>query len=110
MLQKIEQTAERTKQFRRNLWEFLKEYSVLGLAIGMVLGQITKELIDSIVKGVLTPIVNLVIPGDQVNNLAFMIGKTEFNIGPIVSAILTFAITLIALYIIVKKILKTEKK
>lgn len=110
MLQNIGQTAERGKQFKQNLWEFLKEYSVLGLAIGMVLGQITKDLIDSIVKGVLTPIVNLIIPGDQVNNLSFMIGATEFNIGPIVSAILTFAITLIALYIIVKKILKAEKK
>jgi large conductance mechanosensitive channel len=110
MLQKIEQTAERTKQFKNNLWDFLKEYSVIGLAIGMVLGQITKELIDSMVKGILTPFINLIIPGDRVNNLAFTVGFTEFNIGPIISALLTFAITLIALYIIVKKILKAEKK
>ncbi|MDD4333501.1 MAG: MscL family protein [Patescibacteria group bacterium] len=110
MLNKIEQTAERTKQFRNNLWEFLKEYSVIGLAIGMVVGQITKDLVDSIVKGILTPIINLVIPGEEANNLVLTIGQTNFDFAPIISALLTFIIVLIALYVLVKKILKAEKE
>jgi large conductance mechanosensitive channel len=110
MLNKIEKTAERTKQFKQNLWEFLKEYSVIGLAIGMVVGQITKDVVDSIVKGILTPVINLIIPGNEANNLVLEIGQTKFDFAPIISSLLTFTIVLIALYIIVKKILKTEKR
>jgi len=110
MLQKIEQTAVRTKQFKKNLWEFLKEYSVIGLALGMVVGQITKDLVDSIVKGVLTPVINLIIGGEEANNLVVTIGQTDFDFAPIISAFLTFVIVLVALYIVVKKILKAENE
>lgn len=102
-----EQTKQKPK-FGQELIEFLKEYSVIGMAIGVIVAQISKDLVDSIVKGVFTPFINLIVPGDKIDNLIFMIGGSKFDVGIIINALLTFAIVLIVLYIIVKKILKRE--
>jgi len=81
---------EQKENFTKGLFEFLKEYSVIGLAIGVIVAQTSKDLIDSIVKGVFTPFINLIVPGEKFSNLAFSIAGTRFDIGSIVSSFLTF--------------------
>ena len=43
--------------------KFLKEYGVIGLAIGVIIGTKAGELVKSIVDGLLMPIVGMVLPG-----------------------------------------------
>lgn len=104
---KQEEVKQKPK-FGQELIEFMKEYSVIGMAIGVIVAQISKDLVDSIVKGVFTPFINLIVPGDKINNLTFAINGAKFDVGIIVNALLTFTIVLVVLYIIVKKILKRE--
>jgi len=99
---------EEKKDFTKGLVEFLKEYSVIGLAIGVIVAQASKDLIDSIVKGLFTPFIDLVVPGEKFSNLAFNIVGTRFDVGSIISSFLTFIIVMIILYVVVKKILKRE--
>jgi large conductance mechanosensitive channel len=94
--------------FGQELIAFLKEYSVIGMAIGVIIAQISKDLVDAIVKGVFTPFINLIVPGDKINNLIFVINGAKFDFGIIINALLTFAIVMVMLYIIVKKILKRD--
>lgn len=96
------------KNFTRGLFEFLKEYSVIGLAIGVIVAQTSKDLIDSIVRGLFTPFIDLIVPGDKFSNLAFNLAGTRFDIGTIVSSLLTFIIVMVILYVVVKKILKRD--
>lgn len=107
-MEQIKKAEERSRQFRNELWEFLKEYSVIGLAIGVIVAQVSKDLVDSIVQGVFTPLLSLLIPGDQLSGLAFYIGSVRFDLGPIISALLTLVIVLVVLFIAVKKILKRD--
>jgi large conductance mechanosensitive channel len=100
--------VEKKKGFAKDLLEFLKEYSVIGLAIGVIVAQTSKDLIDSIVKGIFTPFIDLIVPGDKFSNLAFNIGSARFDIGLIISSFLTFIIVMVILYVVVKKILKRE--
>ncbi|MDD5071512.1 MAG: MscL family protein [Patescibacteria group bacterium] len=99
---------EKKKNFTNGLIEFLKEYSVIGLAIGVIVAQTSKDLIDSIVKGIFTPLINLIVPGEKFSNLAFHISGTRFDVGSIISSFLTFIIVMVILYVVVKKILKRD--
>jgi large conductance mechanosensitive channel len=105
---KTDKSIKKIRDFKTDIFDFLKEYSVIGLAIGFVFAQIAKDLIDSIVKGLFMPIVNLLIPSGDLKNMVFYINGSKFDIGLIINNFLTFAIILILLFIIVKKIIKHD--
>jgi len=103
-----EQQIVENKSLIKGLFEFLKENSVIGMAIGVIVAQISKDLIDSIVKGVFTPLIGLLIPGKGFERLAFAVNGSRFDFGIIVSNTLTFFIVMTILYVVVKKILKRD--
>lgn len=104
----MENEIKPKKTFAKELFEFLREYSVIGLAIGVIVAQISKDVVDAIVKGLFTPLIELIVPGESFQNMAFYVKGVKFDIGSIISALLTFFIVLIILYILIKKILKKE--
>lgn len=98
----------KTKGFASDLFKFLNEYSVIGLAIGVIIAQVSKDVVDSLVKGIFTPLISLIVPGKSFQTMALYIKGIRFDIGSIVSSTLTFFIVLLILYIVIKKILKNE--
>ncbi len=95
-------------RFLKGLIDFLKEYSVIGLAIGVVVGQTSKDLVDSLVKGIFMPIVELLVSKDKFDNLVFSIKNVSFDVGSVLSSFITFLIVMSLLYFIVKKIIKND--
>lgn len=93
--------------FYQGLLAFLKQYSVIGLAIGVIVAQASKDLIDAFVKGVFTPTIKLIMPGNF-SNLTFTIHGQIFDIGIVISSIITFFIILAFLYFIIKAILRND--
>ncbi|MCX6796461.1 MAG: MscL family protein [Candidatus Falkowbacteria bacterium] len=108
MEQQLDNNIKTKKKFSTELMNFLKEYSVIGLAIGVIIAQISKDFVDAIVKGLFTPLISLFIPSEKFQNLVFMVNGVKFDIGIVLNALLTFVIVMILLYIIVKKILKRD--
>lgn len=108
MEEQISEIPEKKKKFSEELINFLKEYSVIGLAIGVIMAQISKDLVDAIVKGLFTPFVSLFIPSEKFQNLVFVARGVKFDVGMVLNACLTFLIVMILLYVIVKKILKRD--
>jgi len=49
------------RDFIKGLLAFLKEYSVIGLAIGLIIGQASKDLVDAMVNGLFMPLIQLII-------------------------------------------------
>ncbi|MFH0892700.1 MAG: MscL family protein [Candidatus Falkowbacteria bacterium] len=96
------------QSFAAGLFAFLKEYSVVGMAIGVIIAQSSKTLIDALVKGIFTPLIDLIVPGEKFQNLTLKLGGAVFDIGSIIDALLSFFIVLTILYIIVKKLLKRD--
>ena len=95
--------------FFGGLVSFLKEYAVIGMAIGVIIAQASKDLVDSIVKGLFLPLIQLFISKDNFNGLAFYIKGIKFDIGGILGNFTTFLIIMIFLYFLVKKIIKSDK-
>ncbi|SJZ61773.1 large conductance mechanosensitive channel [Pilibacter termitis] len=94
--------------------EFIMRGNVVDLAIGVVIGGAFTAIVKSIVDGLITPLVALVIKaftGSKDTNftgLNVKINGIDFNFGSVVSAILTFLITGIVLFFIVKSINKLK--
>lgn len=99
--------SKKKETFSQGLLQFLKKYSVIGLAIGVITADASKSLVDSLVKGIFTPFIQLVVPGDF-TNLIYTIRGVRFDIGSILSSALTFIIIMTFLYFIIKTILKND--
>ncbi|MCX8191485.1 MAG: MscL family protein [Nitrososphaerota archaeon] len=108
---------------KKGLWnefvDFISKYKVLGLAVAFIMGIYVGQVVQSLVKDILMPLIGLVIPG--LGNLAtFKIavpptaldveGKPIdprwmgqlFGIGNFLASIITFVIVAFVIFLIVK--------
>ena len=85
--------------------EFIMRGNVLDMAIGVVIGSAFTAIVTSIVENVLTPIIGLAMPCDFSEW-----APGGFGLGLVINAIITFLITAIVLFVIVKAVNKMKKK
>ena len=97
-----------------NLWkriyEFLKEYTVIGVAIGFIVGSAGKDFVDALVRGIIFPFFQIIFSHFKLSHLNFEINGIPFAIGNVVNTFLTLLIILVILYFLVKKITKEDKE
>jgi large conductance mechanosensitive channel len=96
---------------------FLREQSVVGLAVGLVLGTQAKALVDQIVISFINPLVGLFLPGegtlkDQTFWLSLGDKGATFGWGSFMLVLLNFIAVAAVIYFIVKglKLDKIDKK
>lgn len=93
--------------------DFLREQSVIGIGIGLVLGTQIKAVVDTIMKSFVDPVTSLFLPGEQALTdktvTVHVTGRSAaIGWGAIVYAIFSFIIVAIIVYVIYK-ILKLDK-
>jgi large-conductance mechanosensitive channel len=93
--------------------EFLREQSVIGIGIGLVLGTQIKVVVDAIMRSFVDPITRLILPGEQQltdKTVTLSVGGRHAVIGwgNIAYALFSFIMVAIIIYIIFK-ILKLDK-
>lgn len=117
--QRLEVRVARLKQQNmvsrqvRGFVDFLREQSVVGLAIGLVLGTQAKALVDQIVISFFNPLTGLLLPGEgTLKQKVFTVewgGKSAvFAYGAFISSLLTFVIVAAVVYYVFKG-LKLDK-
>lgn len=97
--------------------EFIMRGNVLDLAVGVVIGSAFTAIVTQIVNGLITPLVSLVFvlttgeksANDALGALVFHVKGVAFNIGDVISALITFLITSFVLFLIVKAVNKMKK-
>jgi large conductance mechanosensitive channel len=90
-------------------FEFLKRYSVIGLAIGLVIGNQSQNLVKVIVDGFITPFLGLFLPkSDSLKNLTFKLRGEEFKYGALLQTTIEFIVILFIIYFVIKILLKRE--
>lgn len=98
------------KEFKK----FLLRGNILDLSVGVVIGTAFTAIVNKIVEGLLTPIISLIFvlttgktsADDALGNLVFQIKGVTFNFGSVLSALITFTITAIVLFTIMKTVNK----
>ncbi|HJP96827.1 MAG TPA: MscL family protein [Candidatus Saccharimonadales bacterium] len=89
--------------------DFLREQSVVGLAIGLVIGTQVKSLADSLIASFINPLIGLLLPGkgalDQKTFILHLDQKTAvFTWGSFVATMLSFLTTAAVVYFVFKSL------
>jgi large conductance mechanosensitive channel len=87
---------------------FLEEYRVIGLAIAVILGLVTNELIVSLVRNILMPLIDPLIKEGTWDTASFSFAGITLQWGTFLSSFLHFIIILLIVFVIVK-IVKKKK-
>jgi len=90
--------------------EFLKDYSVIQLAVGVVIGNAVKELVSSLANNIIMPLVGIFTPSGAWRDIMFSIAGSEFKVGLLISSLIDFIIVALVVFLVAKKLLKVEIK
>lgn len=97
------------KKNKNEFLDFLKNYNVLELAIGVVIGGALKDLTASIVNDLIMPIIGILTPTGSWREIVLVVAGSEFRIGNLISSSLNFLIIALFVFVVINKILKMEK-
>lgn len=89
---------------------FLKEYKIVGLAIGFIMGAASTSLINSFVKDVLMPIVEPLLSAESWKEATLTMGPVHITYGSFIAELLNFLILAVIIFFVTKKILKMQSQ
>jgi large conductance mechanosensitive channel len=96
------------RSFTGGFMEFIRQYSVIPLAIAVVLGNAVNDLVKALVDGVVTPIISLFVPSTALQSYELHIKSSTFQIGAVLSALISFIVVAFIVYTFVKKVLRDD--
>lgn len=97
-------------KFMKELKEFITKGDMMSMAVGIIIGGAFSAIIGSLVEDVLGPIIGLFMGGADFSNLSFGIGDAQIMIGKFIQAIITFLITALVIFIMMKQFNKMKKE
>ena len=99
------------KKFFNEFKTFISRGNVLDMAVGVIIVSAFTAVINSLVNGILKPLINAIPGADRTSALQIVLVKATENteavvldFGAVISAVITFLITAFVLFIIVKTI------
>mgnify|MGYP001024745850 FL=1 len=102
---------------------FISKGNVIDLAVGMIIGSAFTAIVTAVVNGILTPLINWIPGADGTGALQVVLREavtdetgavvTEalvIDFGAVISAVVTFLLTALILFIIVKAVSSAQKR
>ncbi|MCI0679846.1 MscL family protein [bacterium] len=87
---------------------FLKEFNVVSLAVGFVMGTASTALVNSLVKDILMPVAEPLLSAGPWREAALDIGPISIAYGSFIAELFNFVILALIIFLIAKKLLKME--
>jgi large conductance mechanosensitive channel len=81
--------------------KFLLRGNVVDLAVAVVVGAAFKDIVDTMVKGLITPLLGIFGGVPDFSALSFSINNSRFLVGEFINAIVSFIILAAIIYFIV---------
>lgn len=108
----VKDLTKGARGFQEEFMEFLKKYQVIGLAVAFVIGAAATKLVTAIVNDVVMPVIAIIMPQGDWRAAVLQIGPIRFLAGDLLGAIIDFVIIALAVFLIVKYIMRedTSKK
>ena len=97
------------KKFMTEFKEFIAKGNVMTMAVGIIIGGAFTAIINSVVADIISPIIGLILGGVDFSKVSFGIGDAQIMIGNLINAIITFIITAVVLFFIIKAFNKWEE-
>ena len=90
----------------KKIWEEFKEFLNKGdfvtIAIGLVMALYFQKIVDSLLNGVINPIIAAIFGKPDLNDIGFDIGDARISIGLVFNAIISFVVVGFLLFLILK--------
>jgi len=96
------------KKIREEFFKFIKSYGIIGVAIGIVMGQAVAKVITVIIEGLVMPIIEVVLPGNKWQEAVLHLGRINIKLGLIIAALIDFFAISAVVFFVVKYILREE--
>lgn len=90
------------KSFVKEFKEFIIKGDMMSLAIGVLVANAFSTIVNAFTEAFLTPLITLGTNGVNFSELSFTIGGAEFLYGNFINAFISFLITGIILFLILK--------
>ena len=96
------------KELRKEFLAFITSYGVIGVAVGIVMGQAVAKLVTVIVEGLVMPVLEVILPGNKWQEAVLLIGRIHIKLGLIIAAFIDFIVISAVVFFLVRYILKIE--
>jgi large conductance mechanosensitive channel len=100
---------EKIKGFVQEFKDFLREYKVVGLAIGIIIGLASTTFVKALIDDIVMPIITPFIPGGTWETAVLNLGPFAIKWGHFLSALLNFLVIALVVFLIAKFIIGEEK-
>ena len=91
---------------KHGLWtefkEFLNKGDFLTIAVGLIFALYTKAIVDSLLIGIIYPIIAAIFGKPDFQDIGFDIGEARISIGLVIAAIINFVVVGFILFLLVK--------
>jgi len=82
---------------------FIRQQGVVGLATGFILGGSVKEVVNSLVKDVINPVLGIILGATKgLETAVFNLGPAKIMVGSFISSLIDFLIVALVVYYGVK--------
>ena len=98
------------KGFAKEFKEFISKGDVMSMAVGIIIGGAFTAIVNSIVENLISPLIGIICGGIDFSGLAVTVGEASFGIGAVINAIITFLLTALVLFFILKAFNKFNEK
>ncbi len=90
--------------------EFVNEFNFISLAIGFIIGGASKDVVNSLVKDVISPLLGIFIPQGSLEEIVWIFFGAEVKIGAFVNELISFLIIAGIIFIVAVKLMKIKVK
>lgn len=98
--------ANENKGIVREFVEFISRGNVIDLAVGVIIGGAFTTVVNALVSTIIQPLIAAVGGNPEVKGLSIVLNGQTIDFGAFISAVISFLITAIAVFAIVKSVNK----
>ena len=89
--------------------DWLRQANLIEVAIGLVLALALADLVNSLVKNLITPVIAAIAGKPDFSNLFFTVNKSEFRYGAFLTQLISFLTVALVMFYLAKFALKLFK-
>ena len=97
-----------SKRVVSGFFEFIQQYGVLPLAIGVVIGGAVNDLVQRIVSGLISPLISLISPSTSLSAWQITVRSSVFKPGLVIDGLINFFSVALVIYVFVRVVLRQE--
>lgn len=98
------------KGFMKEFKEFISKGNAMSMAIGIIIGGAFTAIVNSLVNDIIGPLLGIIIGGIDFSGIKVTVGSAEMMFGNFIQAVITFLLTALVLFSIIKAFNSFKRK